>query len=165
MREKSSIYHRYLRQTEKFQNDGKRIMLETRFTEFPALSVDARLFVLPIIEKLEALKRIFTITLYDGQNRNVIRRFSSRRVKNVCKQLMSLSVSCELFQLMNFPAPLKTEQTLSHREEMSSKEETSFSFQLYTHQITVSSSCLRVCIATLLAKDLINLKDKILCRT
>ena len=50
-------------QTEKSQPKGKRIMPETRFTEFPALSVDPRvripqsaletddwLFFLPIIE-------------------------------------------------------------------------------------------------------------------
>ena len=50
-------------QTEKSQPDGKQIMLETSFTEFPALSVDPRvgifrssletddgLFFLPIIE-------------------------------------------------------------------------------------------------------------------
>ena len=29
-------------QTEKFQTEGRRIMLETRFTDFPALSVDPR---------------------------------------------------------------------------------------------------------------------------
>ena len=29
-------------QTEKFQPEGERIMSETRFTEFPALSVDPR---------------------------------------------------------------------------------------------------------------------------
>ena len=29
-------------QTEKSQPEGKRIMPETRFTEFPALSIDAR---------------------------------------------------------------------------------------------------------------------------
>ena len=34
------IYHRSLMQTEKSQPEGKRIMQETRFTEFPALSVD-----------------------------------------------------------------------------------------------------------------------------
>ena len=57
------IYHWPLMQTEKSQPEGKRIMLETRFTEFPALSVDPRvgislstsdpddwLFLLPIIE-------------------------------------------------------------------------------------------------------------------
>ena len=36
------IYHRSPMQTEKFQPEGKRIMPETRFTEFPALSVDPR---------------------------------------------------------------------------------------------------------------------------
>ena len=51
-------------QTEKSQPEGERIMPETRFTEFPALSVDSKigisrsasetddlLFFLPIIEK------------------------------------------------------------------------------------------------------------------
>ena len=32
--------HRSSMQTEKSQSEGKRIMPETRFTEFPALSVD-----------------------------------------------------------------------------------------------------------------------------
>ena len=69
-------------QTEKSEPEGKRIMPETRFTEFPALSVDPRvgiswsssetdvwLFFLPITEKIEALKGIFTLMLYDGQFR------------------------------------------------------------------------------------------------
>ena len=36
------IYQRSLMQTEKSQPEGKRIMPERRFTEFPALSVDLR---------------------------------------------------------------------------------------------------------------------------
>ena len=36
------IQHRSPMQTEKSQPDGKRIMPETRFSEFPALSVDPR---------------------------------------------------------------------------------------------------------------------------
>ena len=36
------IYHRSPTQTEKSKSEGKRIMPETRFTEFPALSVDPR---------------------------------------------------------------------------------------------------------------------------
>ena len=36
------IYHRSPMQTEKSQPEGKRLMPETRFTEFPALSVDSR---------------------------------------------------------------------------------------------------------------------------
>ena len=36
------ICHRSLMQTEKSQPEGKQIMLETSFTEFPALSVDQR---------------------------------------------------------------------------------------------------------------------------
>ena len=69
-------------QTEKSQPEGKRLMPETRFTEFPALSIDPRvvisrsasetdvlLFFLPVIGNIKALKRIFTITLYDGQLR------------------------------------------------------------------------------------------------
>ena len=39
---KNRIYHRCLMQTEKSQPEGKRIMPETRFTEFLALSVDPR---------------------------------------------------------------------------------------------------------------------------
>ena len=36
------IYHRSLTQREKSQPEDKQIMLETRFTKFPALSVDPR---------------------------------------------------------------------------------------------------------------------------
>ena len=36
------IYFWSLMQTKKSQPEGKRIMLETRFTKFPALSVDPR---------------------------------------------------------------------------------------------------------------------------
>ena len=36
------IYHRSPMQTEKSQSEGERIMPETRFTDFPALSVDPR---------------------------------------------------------------------------------------------------------------------------
>ena len=36
------ICHRSAMQTEKSQPQGKRIMLETRFTEFQALSIDPR---------------------------------------------------------------------------------------------------------------------------
>ena len=38
----SGIYHRLLIQTEKAHPEGKQMMSETRFTEFPALSVDPR---------------------------------------------------------------------------------------------------------------------------
>ena len=38
----SRIYHQSLMQIEKFQPEGKRILRETRFIEFPALSVDPR---------------------------------------------------------------------------------------------------------------------------
>ena len=37
------IYHRSLRQTEKSQTEGKQILPETRFIEFPALSVSLRM--------------------------------------------------------------------------------------------------------------------------
>ena len=37
-----TIYHRSPIQTEKFKPEGKRIMPETRFTEFPASSVNPR---------------------------------------------------------------------------------------------------------------------------
>ena len=40
--ETNRIYHRSLMQTKKSQPEDKRVMLETRFTEFPALSVDPR---------------------------------------------------------------------------------------------------------------------------
>ena len=63
-------------QTEKSELEGKWIMPETRFTEFPALSVDPwvgispsasesddRVFSLPIIGKFEFSNRIFTINM------------------------------------------------------------------------------------------------------
>ena len=40
--EKNRIYHRSPMQTEKSQPKGQWIMPETRFTEFPALSIDPR---------------------------------------------------------------------------------------------------------------------------
>ena len=39
------ICHRSLMQTEKSQPEGKRIMPETKFTEFPALSIDLRVVI------------------------------------------------------------------------------------------------------------------------
>ena len=66
-------------QTEKSQPKGKQIMPKTTFTEFPALSVVLKVgiswsvsetndfFFLPVFGKMEALKRIFTIRLYDCQ--------------------------------------------------------------------------------------------------
>ena len=41
-KEINRIYRRFPMQTKKSQPEGKRIMAETRFTEFPALSVDPR---------------------------------------------------------------------------------------------------------------------------
>ena len=38
--EDNRIYHHSLMQTEKSQPEGKQIMLETRFTEFPVLFFD-----------------------------------------------------------------------------------------------------------------------------
>ena len=74
-------------QTEKSQPKGQRIMPETRFTEFPAVSVDPRvgiswsasvaddwLFFLPIIGKIEALKRIFKVV---NSKRHVAFRYGS----------------------------------------------------------------------------------------
>ena len=43
--EKNRIYYRSLMQIEKSQPEGERIMWETRFTEFPALSVDPRVVI------------------------------------------------------------------------------------------------------------------------
>ena len=42
MCEENRIYHRSPMQTEKSEPGRERIMPETRFTEFPALSVDLR---------------------------------------------------------------------------------------------------------------------------
>ena len=41
-RETNTIYHQSSMQIEKIQAEGKRIIPETTFTEFPALSVDPR---------------------------------------------------------------------------------------------------------------------------
>ena len=70
------IYHPSLMQTMNSQPKGKWIMLETRFTEFQAFfadlrvgiswsasETDNRLFFLPVIGKIEVLKRIFTINM------------------------------------------------------------------------------------------------------
>ena len=68
-------------QTQKSQPEGKLIMPETRFTEFPVLFVDPRvgisrsaletndflLFFLPIIRMIEVLKEYLQFTLYDVQ--------------------------------------------------------------------------------------------------
>ena len=67
---KTRIYHWSPMQTEKSEPEGSRMMSKTRFTEFPASSVDSRvgiswsasetddsLFFLPIIGKIEALKK------------------------------------------------------------------------------------------------------------
>ena len=43
--EKNRIYYRSLMQIEKSLHEGERIMWETRFTEFPALSVDPRVVI------------------------------------------------------------------------------------------------------------------------
>ena len=86
------------------QTEGKRIMPETRFRHYPftlclgILGLHRRpmndYFSYLLLEKSKlALKIIFTITLYDGRLRKVIRRLSLRRVKNVCKQLTSHLVS------------------------------------------------------------------------
>ena len=68
------IYHRSSMQIDKFPPEGKRIMPETRFTAFRALSVDSKvriswsasetdnnLYFLPITGKFEALKRTITL--------------------------------------------------------------------------------------------------------
>ena len=66
-------------QTEKSQDEGKRLMPEMRFTEFPALSVDQGVgnsrsasetdncffFLTPL--KNRSFKRNIYLTLYDGQ--------------------------------------------------------------------------------------------------
>ena len=110
-RKTNRIYHRSLMQTEKSQSEGKRTMAETKFTEFQELSTDPRveispsasetddrIFLLPVIGKIEVLKNIYN---------------------NICKQLMSHTVShvncLSVRARQNFPAPQKVEQTLSHR--------------------------------------------------
>ena len=67
---------------------------ERRFTEFPALSINPRvgiswsasetydyLFFLPITGKVKAFKRIFIVTLYDGQLQTSFGGFSLQHVK------------------------------------------------------------------------------------
>ena len=41
------FYHQSPMQTEKSQSEGKRMMPETRFTEFPTLSIDQRFGIAP----------------------------------------------------------------------------------------------------------------------
>ena len=68
-----------------------------------------------LLEKIEVLKRIFTITLYDGQLQT---SFITARKERLKTTDVTASVLCELSQPMgkkNFAAPLKyVEQTLSH---------------------------------------------------
>ena len=62
----NKLSHRSSKQTEKPQPEDKRIMPDTRFTEFLALSVDPKAG-LKYYWKIEALTLILTITLYDSQ--------------------------------------------------------------------------------------------------
>ena len=55
-------------QTEKFQPEGKRIMPETRFTEFPALSVD--LFLLQM-DSVSLASRLNGYMYSNGTSLNV----------------------------------------------------------------------------------------------
>ena len=92
-------------QPEKLQPQGEWILPETRFTEFPALSLDLGvrisrsasetddlLFFLPIIIGKSYFYNILLQMSYGGQSERHS-DFSLRRVKNVCKQLTSLLVS------------------------------------------------------------------------
>ena len=57
------IYHLSPMQTEKSQAEGKRIMPETRFTEFPALSVDPSVGIFPSASKTDVWLFFLPITL------------------------------------------------------------------------------------------------------
>ena len=89
---RNRIYHRSSMQTEKYQPEGKRIMPETRLTEFPALSVDPRveisrsasetdvwLFFLPMTLKTIFYHSSFILFL----TLDVIRCFSWCRISDV----------------------------------------------------------------------------------
>ena len=128
------IYHLSLMQTQKSPPEGKRMMPETRFTEFRHYPLVQRLgfldlhrgmifvFLIYYWIKLYCFFDIFC-SIYDvwRPTLNVIWSFSLRRVSVVCKQLTSLlHVASRVSYLsswtrQNFPSPLKSEQTLSNR--------------------------------------------------
>ena len=86
------IYHWSPMQTEKSQPEGKRIMPETRFTEFPTLSIDSRvgivssaletddLLFLPVTSKIiihhSSFLLFLTVYVAKRPSPNVIRSFS-----------------------------------------------------------------------------------------
>ena len=134
MADRNRIYYQSSMQTEKSQPEGRRVMPKTRFTSFPALSVDPRV---EISWSASVTDEIIFLTYYWKTRRiwkniynkvvwrptpNVILRFSLLCVKNACMQMTSLlvsHVSClSPWARQNFPAPLKIEQTMSHRYEI-----------------------------------------------
>ena len=71
------IPHRFLMQTEKSQPKGKWIMPETRFTEFPALSVDPRVW----ISRSASETDVWLLFTYDIKNSfifDILRRIIDR---------------------------------------------------------------------------------------
>ena len=63
MARENGIYHRSPMQTEKSQPKGKRIMPETRFTDFPALSVDPRVGISRSASEIDAWLIFLPMTL------------------------------------------------------------------------------------------------------
>ena len=59
-------------QTEKSQTEGKRIMPQTRFTEFPALSVDPKVGISRSASETDVG---FIFLTYDIKNLNIFRHF------------------------------------------------------------------------------------------
>ena len=121
-------------QTENSQPEGKRIMPETRITEFPTLSVDprvgisenyVRLFFLTYDIKKYCLSLaicfIFEILCRITTFLNVFHCFSRGLMRDVTSEIQSseviltLRVSCQPIGKQNLPTPLKKNKLLSQR--------------------------------------------------
>ena len=123
------IYHRYPIRTEKSQPEGKWIMLETRFTEFPALSIGPRVGFLSLHWRLMTgyffspmtLKIIVyhsTLLLFDilhcitifPKRQSVFFMVTSLMKVRILTSLLMSHVSClSPWVRQNFPALLKIE--------------------------------------------------------
>ena len=64
-------------QTEKSQPEGKRIMPETRFTEFPAFSVDPRVGVAPSASDIDVWLFFLPMTLKISFIYDILRRLTT----------------------------------------------------------------------------------------
>ena len=143
MERKKRMYHRPLMQTEKFLSEGKRIMPETRFISFPALSVyprvgisrsalatDVWLFFLPMTLKNIIYHSSFLSFLKFTSHTDLFRtsfgvfrggaKMTSLLEFSVLTSLLTPRMSClSPWARQNFPARLKIEQILSDRQEKS----------------------------------------------